>query len=39
VYCGKTAEWIHMPFWMVSEVGRETGILDGVVIVEGEWAV
>jgi len=36
VYCGKTADWIRMPFGMVSGVGRGTGILDGVVIVEGE---
>ena len=25
-----------MPFWMVSEVGRGMGVLDGVVIVEGK---
>jgi len=36
VYCGKTAEWIRMPFGMVSGVGRMMGVLDGVVIVEGE---
>jgi len=36
VYCGKTAEWIQMPFGVVSGVGRGMGILDGVVIVEGE---
>jgi len=28
-----------MPFGMVSAVGRIMGVLDGVVIVEGEWAV
>jgi len=28
-----------MPFGMVSEVGRGMGVLDGVVIVEGEVAV
>ena len=39
VYCGKTAHWIQMPFGVVSWIGREMGILDGVVIVEGEKAV
>ena len=39
VYCGKTAEWIRMPFGMVSGVSRMMGVLDGVVIVEGEGAV
>jgi len=29
VYCGKTAEWIRMPFGVVSGVGREMGVLDG----------
>jgi len=28
VYCGKTAEWIQMPFGMVSGVGRGMGVLD-----------
>ena len=28
-----------MPFRVVNEVGREMGVLDGVVIVEGEVAV
>jgi len=30
VYCGsgKTADWIRMPFGMVSGVGREMGVLD-----------
>ena len=28
VYCGKTAEWIRMPFGMVSGVGRGMGVLD-----------
>jgi len=32
VYCGKTADWIRMPFG----VGRKTGVLDGLVIVEGK---
>jgi len=26
-YCGKTAEWIRMPFGMVSGVGRGMGVL------------
>ena len=34
VYCGKTAEWIRMPFGIVSGVSRMVGVLDGVVIVE-----
>jgi len=36
VYCGKMADWIQMPFGMVSGVGRRMGVLDGVVIVEGK---
>jgi len=28
-----------MPFGVVSTVGRGMGVLDGVEIVEGEWAV
>jgi len=39
VYCGKTADWIRMPFEVVSGVGQGLGVLDGVVIVEGEGAV
>ena len=39
VYCGKTADWIRMPFGVVSGVGQGMGGLDGVVIVEGEEAV
>jgi len=39
VYSGKTAGWIRMPFEMVSGVGRGMGVLDGVVIIEGEGAV
>jgi len=31
VYCGKTADWIRMPFGMVNGVGRWMGVLDGVV--------
>jgi len=29
VYHGKMADWIRMPFGMVSGVGREMGVLDG----------
>jgi len=29
VYCGKTAEWIQIPFGMVSGVDRRMGVLDG----------
>jgi len=29
VYCGKTADWIKMPFGVVSGVGRGMGVLDG----------
>jgi len=29
VYCGKTANWIRMPFGMVSGVGGEMSVLDG----------
>ena len=36
VYCGKTADWIRMPFRMVNEVCRGMGVLDGVVIVKGK---
>jgi len=39
VYCGKTAEGIGMLFWMVSGVRRGMGVLDRMVIVEGERAV
>jgi len=31
------ADWIRMPFGMVSGVGQGMGVFDGVVIVEGEW--
>jgi len=34
VYCDKMADWIRMPFGMVSGVGRGMGVSDGVVIVE-----
>jgi len=33
------ADWIRMPFGVVNGVGRGMGVLDGVVIVEGEEAV
>jgi len=36
MYCGKTAEWIWMPFELLSGVIRWMGVLDRVVIVEGE---
>jgi len=29
VYCGKMAEWIRMPFEIVSGVSRVMGVLDG----------
>ena len=29
VYCGKTADWIRMPFGVVSGAGRGMGVLDG----------
>jgi len=29
VYCGKTAEWIRIPFGVVSGVDRGMGVLDG----------
>ena len=30
VYCGKTADWIRMPFGMVCGIGQGMGILDWV---------
>jgi len=39
VYCSKTADWIRMPFRVVSGVGRGMSVLDGVEIVEEEGAV
>jgi len=39
VYCGKTADWIQMPFGVVSGVSRGMGVLGEMVIVEGEGAV
>jgi len=35
MYCGKTAEWIQVPFEMVSGVGQGMGVLDGGCFVEG----
>jgi len=32
----KLADWIRMPFGVVSGVGQGMGVLDGVVIVEGK---
>ena len=37
VYCGKTADWIRIPFGVMSGVGLGMGVW--VVIVEGEEAV
>ena len=28
MYCGKTADWIQMPFGVVSVVGRGMDVLD-----------
>ena len=28
VYCGKTVDWIRMPFGVVSGVGLDMGVLD-----------
>jgi len=39
VYCDKTADWIRMPFVVVSGVGQWMDVLDGAVIVEGEVTV
>jgi len=40
VYCGKTAEWVWMPFGVVSGVGpREMSVLDAIHVPQGEWAV
>jgi len=38
VYCVKAAEWIWMPFGVMSGFSRSTGVLDWVEIVEGEGA-
>jgi len=39
VYCGKTADWIRMPFGVVSEFGRGMRVLDGGGDRRREWAV
>jgi len=39
VYCGKTANWIRMPFGMVSGVGQRMGVLDAGGDNEVEGAV
>jgi len=40
VYCGKTADWIWMPFGVVSGVGQGMDVLDrGGYRREGEWVV
>jgi len=38
VYCGKTADWIRMPFGVVNGVGREIGALDRGDDRRREWA-
>jgi len=35
-YCGKTADWIRMPFGVVSGVGRGMCVLDGVRVSQGK---
>ena len=39
MYCGKTADWIRLPFVMVSGIGREMGVLDGDGYSRREWAI
>jgi len=34
VNCGKTSDWIWMPFGVVSGVGQGMGVLDGVEIIK-----
>ena len=36
LYCDKTADWIWMPFGVVSGVGRGMGVLDDVHIFKGK---
>ena len=38
VDCGNTADWIWIPFGVVSGVGLGMGVLNFVVIVEGQGA-
>jgi len=35
VNCGKTADYVWMPFGVVSGVGQGMGVLDGVEIAQG----
>jgi len=39
MYCGKMADWIRMPFGVLTGIGRGMGVLNGVVIVKGEGAI
>jgi len=39
VHYGKTADWIRMPFGVVSGVGRGMGVLDRGDDRQKEWAV
>jgi len=39
VYCGKVADWIRMPFGVVSGVGLGIRALDGVHVPQGEGEV
>ena len=39
VYCGKMADWIQMPFGVVSGVSRGMGVLDGSGYRQGDGAV
>jgi len=39
VYCGKMADWIRIPFGVVSGVGRGIGVLDGVQVPQGKGGV
>jgi len=34
VNCGKTAEWIWVPFGVMSGVGSGIGVLDGVQVLQ-----
>ena len=39
VYCGKTADWIRIPFGVMSGAGRGMGVFDGVHVPQGEGVV
>jgi len=39
VYCGETADWIGMPFGVVSGVGPGIDVLDAVHVPQVEGAV